>query len=111
MSEQAESDEAELDWDSARRQAPRKSRAVVSVAFSRYDFERLSRHVERLGATLSEYIRTAALASIRADEVARAARVSAGTYYAPPPIVAIDTKVTPTHAEHDRLKVEDLKIA
>jgi hypothetical protein len=51
-------------WDFENRQrheAVKKPRAVVSVAFSREDFERIEEQAERLGITLSKFIRDAAL--------------------------------------------------
>jgi hypothetical protein len=100
----------EIDWATATKQPPRKSRAIVSVAFSAYDFERLSRHVMRLGIPLSEFIRTAVLASIRTDEVARVASVAARTYYAPPPEVVMPAGDTTTTA-HPPATIEDRKTA
>ena len=51
-------------WDyehAQRRPRIRKPRAVVSVAFSREDFERVAEHAQRLGMRTSELIRQAAL--------------------------------------------------
>lgn len=56
------------DWDfeHAERRRPQKNvRAVVSVAFAREDFERLSEHAQRLGLKTSEFIRVAALGRLR----------------------------------------------
>lgn len=44
-----------------RRSNTRRPRAVVSVAFSRDDFERIGEAAESLNMKVSEYIRTAAL--------------------------------------------------
>ena len=50
------------DWEHAQSRAGRKKpRAVVSVAFSRGDFERVAVHAERAGMRVSEFIRSAAL--------------------------------------------------
>lgn len=50
------------DWDAAEaRPGVKKARAVVSVAFSRLDFDRLSEHAEVLHVPLSAFIREAAL--------------------------------------------------
>jgi hypothetical protein len=56
------------DWDfehAERRRPVRKPRAVVSVAFSREDFERLTEVAEKQGLRTSEFIRIAALARLR----------------------------------------------
>jgi len=64
----AESDLAELEnaetWDyetAERRLGVKGARAVVSVAFSRDDFERVSAWAEQVGKRTSEFIREAAL--------------------------------------------------
>lgn len=50
------------DWEHAQSRAGRKKpRAVVSVAFSRSDFERVAVYAERVGMRVSEFIRSAAL--------------------------------------------------
>jgi hypothetical protein len=50
------------DWEHAQSRAGRKKpRAVVSVAFSRSDFERVAVYAERAGMRVSEFIRSAAL--------------------------------------------------
>ena len=58
-------DEASLDnWDFERaekRPGVQKSRAIVSVAFSRDDFEQVGLEAERLGMKVSEFIRRATL--------------------------------------------------
>ena len=55
----------EWNWDrSSSRAAVKRPRAVVSVAFSRDDFERLDEYADRHGLTLSELIRDAALSRI-----------------------------------------------
>lgn len=54
-------------WDFQRaekRPGVRKPRAVVSVAFSREDFERVSQYAENVGTKTSEFIREAALARV-----------------------------------------------
>lgn len=50
--------------DAESRQRPRKSRAVVSVAFPAHDFERIVQHAAAQGLKVSEFIRSAALASV-----------------------------------------------
>src|SRR5207248_5301941 len=64
----AESDLAKLEkaetWDyetAERRPGVRTGRAVVSVAFNRDDFERVSAWAEQVGKRTSEFIRDAAL--------------------------------------------------
>jgi hypothetical protein len=55
----------EWDWErSTSRAAVKRPRAVVSVAFSRDDFERLDEYASNHGMKLSELIRDAALARI-----------------------------------------------
>lgn len=76
--------ESQMDWESATKQEPKKGRAVVSVSFSREDFERVDRQAERLRVSLSEYIRSAALTRVMTET---AGGLSAGTYYAPQPKV------------------------
>ena len=50
------------DWEHAQSRAGRKKpRAVVSVAFSRNDFETVARFAERARMRVSEFIRSAAL--------------------------------------------------
>lgn len=50
------------DFEGAEKKSPvRATRAVVSVAFSREDFERVSTRAEQLGMRTSEFIRNAAL--------------------------------------------------
>ena len=55
-------DPGNWDWNAAEtRPGVRKARAVVSVAFSKSDFDRLSEHAEALQMPLSAFIREAAL--------------------------------------------------
>jgi hypothetical protein len=59
--------EREDEWawnDSVAKPAVKRPRAVVSVAFNRYDFERLDQYAERHGIKLSELIRQGALLRI-----------------------------------------------
>ncbi len=69
-----ESLEREDTWDFAtaeRRPGSKVSRAVVSVAFSREDFELVGERAEQLGLKVSEFVRSAAIDAA----VARAGRV------------------------------------
>lgn len=67
-------DPDEWDW-SASEASPgvKKARAVVSVAFSRVDFDRLSELAERLQMPLSAFIRAATLEKL--DEESHTAKV------------------------------------
>jgi hypothetical protein len=92
------SDESQMDWDNAIKQAPKKSRAIVSVSFSREDFDRIDQQAERLRVTLSEYIRSAALTRVSYEEMETAGGLSAGTYYAPEPRINVTSpSPSPTH--------------
>ncbi len=65
-------DESTWDFDKAEtRPASRSSRVVVSVAFTRQDFERVAEHAESVNMKTSEFIRTAAL-----DKVSKPAEAS-----------------------------------
>ena len=69
------------DYEHAERRPGRKqARAVVSVAFAREDFERVSEGAQRLGQRTSEFIRVAALR--RADSLTSRATLlsSSGSY-------------------------------
>ena len=81
--------QGDMDWNNAHQQKTNRarSRAIVSVAFSRQDFERLDRHVERKGVKISEFIREAALDRVTAEQVpaAMSAAFAAAGYYAPQP--------------------------
>lgn len=55
-------------WDFERaekRRGVKRSRAIVSVAFSRHDYERVVEAAERRGMKTSEFIRSAALEHAR----------------------------------------------
>lgn len=82
-------DEAQMDWNQAHQQKTdrARSRAIVSVAFSRQDFERLDRHVERRGMKMSEFIREAALDRLASEQapVTLSAVFASADYYAPQP--------------------------
>ena len=59
-------------WDfenAEKRPGVKKPRAVVSVAFSREDFERVAEHAEHLGMKISEFIRNAALEQVEGPKV------------------------------------------
>lgn len=59
-------DQAEWDFEHAeRRPGVKNARAVVSVAFKRTDFERVSEYAERHNMKTSEFIREAALGAAR----------------------------------------------
>ena len=81
-------EQSDMDWSRANQQKTdrARSRAVVSVAFSRDDFERLDRHVERRGMRISEFIREAALDRMVVEQspVTISAAFAAAAYYAPP---------------------------
>lgn len=66
------------DYESAEKHQGTKSvRVVVSVAFHREDFARVSEGAERVGKKTSEYIREAALEkTVHEDELARVASFS-----------------------------------
>ena len=79
-------EESDMDWSRANQQKTDRvrSRAVVSVAFSRDDFDRLDRHVERRGMKISEFIREAAdRLAVEQSPVTISAAFAAAAYYAP----------------------------
>jgi len=80
-------EQGDIDWSRANQQKTGRgrSRAIVSVAFSRDDFDRLDRHVERRGIKISEFIREAALDRVAAEQspVTIGAAFAAAAYYAP----------------------------
>jgi uncharacterized protein (DUF1778 family) len=65
MDDKALQSEGNWDYDRAERRPGRKPRAVVSVAFSREDFERVASAAEQSGMKVSEFIREAALSRSR----------------------------------------------
>ncbi len=66
------------EFDAERPERPRKARAVVSIAFSREDFEEMTEYARKAGVTLSELIRGAALDRIRRVAPLRVSFSSAG---------------------------------
>ena len=81
--------ESEDQWDFDRAEALRASkpaRVVVSVAFSREDFERVAEYAARQKMKTSEYIRHAALALTKSSVEPTYVVITAGlgsTVYAP----------------------------
>jgi hypothetical protein len=70
------------DWEHAERHAGRrKTRAVVSVAFNRDDFEKVALFAERANMKLSEFIRFAAIGCAEGNNLL--ASVTAGSPDAP----------------------------
>ena len=62
------SDHTESEADVQQVHPPVKpTRAIVSVAFSRSDFDELADHAERTGMKLSEFIREAALKQLHGE--------------------------------------------
>jgi predicted DNA binding CopG/RHH family protein len=58
----------------------KKPRAVVSVAFSREDFEKVEEQAEKLGVNLSRFVREAALERASSLEVRPASYVDPNTF-------------------------------
>lgn len=81
--------QGDMDWGGARQQKTdrSRSRAIVSVSFSRPDFERLDQHIEQRGVKMSEFIREAALERVALEQAPAKIGVafSAADYYAPQP--------------------------
>ena len=61
MDERQLQNEETWDYSKAEKRAGVRKRTVVSVAFSREDFERVAARAEQLGMKISEYIRNAAI--------------------------------------------------
>lgn len=80
--------EDEWDFENAEKREPaRRPRAVVSVAFSRDDFELVEERAKGLGKRLSEFIREASLARARVPEPMRPivtfGGMSSGSFFSP----------------------------
>jgi hypothetical protein len=68
-------------WDdnkAERKPGVQRPRAVVSVAFSRDDFERVAQYAERNGFKVSEFIRESALAQVRTESQGATLVLSSG---------------------------------
>jgi hypothetical protein len=102
--EQAE----EWDFENAEVEQPRKrSRTVVSVAFSRADFEEVAAGAERMQVTTSEFIRTAAIEAARGID-AHVVGVSGGGMGASFYTAVMDDTTTegPRHPEIELVEVD-----
>ena len=86
-------EKSDLDWDHAERRTSERvrSRAVVSVAFPRPDFDRLDEHVERKGVTMSEFIREATMDRVALDQrqPVPSPTFAATGYFAPVPTTSV----------------------
>jgi len=70
MDDDAAQEQQNWDWDTmATHAAAKQPRAVVSVAFSRQDFERLTAYARRDGSTVSGAIRKVVLEQINAAHI------------------------------------------
>jgi hypothetical protein len=108
---------AEDEWDfenAERREPTRRPRAVVSVAFSRDDFELVEERAKRLGKKLSEFIREASLARARGSEPIRPVvtfgGMSSGSFFSPDVSVSAGGTKAPCAVTNADMKLEESKL-